>query len=168
MAEFEWKTDELKLFAKSLNSDKDGRAIKKQMESQFNSITESLRDRMYHGVSTLPGVGSYPSELAESVEFKTKLIGGKNARVSIVGEGRTAQGRWREVGKLLDNGYLFHPAWGHWREVPLPGYLKQDVPAGPQMVTDALDKSEPVIRDEIRSVLNDYLDRLSDIRRALA
>lgn len=164
--EVRWNTDELKAFARSLNSDKDGRALKQQLESQFNSITESLRDRLYHGVSNLPGVGSYPSELAESVEFKTKLIGGKRARVSIVGEGRTPAGKWREVGKLLDNGYLFHPAWGHWRSTPPPAYLKQNVPDGPQMVTDAFDRSEPNIRDEIRAVLTDYLDRLTDIRKA--
>lgn len=166
MAEFEWRTDELKAFAKSLGSDKDGRALKKQMQSQFDSITESLRDRLYHGVATLPGAGRYPSDLAESVDFRTKLIGGKNARVQIVGEGRTTQGKWREVGKLLDDGYLYHPAWGHWRSVPPPSYLRQDVPAGPEMVTNALDRSEPTIRDEIRSVLTDYLDRLADIRKA--
>lgn len=164
--EVQWKTDELKLFAKSLGSDKDGRALKKQMEAQFNSITESLRDRLRHGLSTLSGLGSYPSELAESVEFKTKIIGGKNARVSVVGEGRTRQGKWREVGKLLDDGFLYHPAWGYWRGQP--NYLRQDVPDGPRMVTDALDRSEPVLRDEIRSVLNDYLDRLTDIRKAVA
>jgi hypothetical protein len=163
VAEVEWRTDELKLFAKSLNADRDGRALKKQMQAQFDSITESLRDRLYHGVSTLGGAGSYPADLAESVEFKTKLIGGKNARVQIVGEGRTARGKWREVGHLLEDGYLYHPAWGHWRGQP--PYLRQDVPAGPQMVTDALDKSEPNIRDDIRSVLNDYLDRLADIRK---
>lgn len=169
MAEFEWRTDELKAFAKSLNHDKDGRALKAQMQSQFDSITESLRDRLRHGLSELPGAGEYPAEAAESVEFKTKLIGGKNARVSIVGEGRTRKGKWREVGKLLDDGYLFHPAWGHWRTSPgnpPPSYLRQGMPAGPQMVTDVLDRSEPVIRDDIRSVLNDYLDRLADIRRA--
>lgn len=166
MAEVEWRTDQLRIFAKSLASDKDGRALKKQMEQQFNSITEPLRDRLYHGLSTLRGVGSYPSDLAESVEFKTKLIGGKNARVQVVGEGKTSQGRWREVGKLLDNGFLYHPAWGHWRTNPPPGYLRQDVPSGPRVVTDALDKSEPNIRDDIRSVLTDYLDRLVDIRKA--
>lgn len=166
MAEFEWNTDELKMFAKSLNSDKDGRALKKRMESQFNSITESLRDRLYYGISTLPGVGSYPSALAESVEFKTKLIGGKRARVSIVGEGRTLSGKWREVGKLLDDGYLYHPAWGRWRSAPPPAYLRQEVPSGPRMVTDALDRSEPVIRDEIRMVLTEYLDKLAEIRKA--
>lgn len=164
--EVKWDTRELQAFAKALNSDKSGRALKKQMESQFNSITEALRDRLHHGISTLPGAGSYPAELAEAVEFKTKIIGGKNARVDIVGEGRTAQGKWREVGKLLDDGYLYHPAWGHWRGAPPPNYLRQAVPAGPQLVTDALDRSEPVIADEIRSVLTDYLDRLVDIRRA--
>lgn len=163
-SEFEWNTNELKAFAKALNSDKDGRALKKQMEAQFDSITESLRDRLRHGVSTLDGAGSYPSDLAESVEFKTKLIGGKNARATVVGEGRTREGKWREVGKLLDNGYLFHPAWGHWRSSPPPSYLKQDVPSGPQMVSNVLDRSEPGIRDDIRSVLNDYLDRLTDLK----
>lgn len=162
--EFSWNTEQLKLFAKNLNSDKDGRALKKQLESQFESITEVLRDRLYHGVSTLHGAGSYSEDLAESVQFKTKLIGGKYARVSIVGEGRTRQGKWREVGKLLDDGFLYHPAWGHWRSSPPPSYLRQDVPSGPDMVTDALDRSEPNIADDIRSVLNDYLDKLTDIR----
>lgn len=166
MAELEWNTAELKAFARSLNHDKDGRALKKQMQSQFDSITENLRDRLYHGTSTLNGVGAYPADLAESVKFTTKLIGGKNARVSVVGEGRTAGGKWREVGKLLDDGYLYHPAWGHWRGTPLPDYLRQNVPAGPVMVTDALSHSEPVIRDEIRSVLDDYLDKLTEIRKA--
>jgi hypothetical protein len=163
-ADVEWGTEQLKLFARSLNHDKDGRALKKRMQSQFDSITESLRDRLHHGLSTLPGVGQYPAELAETVKFTTKLIGGKNARVTIVGEGKTSQGKWREVAKLLDDGYLFHPAWGHWRGMPT--YLRQQVPAGPRMVTDALSDSEPVIRDEIRSVLTDYLDRLTDIRKA--
>lgn len=164
-AEVEWHTDELKAFAKSLNADKDGRALKKQMQEQFDSITESLRDRLYHGVSTLPGVGSYPVELAESLKFTTKLIGGKNARVTIVGEGRTAKGKWREVGHLLDDGYLFHPAWGHWRGTPPPTYLRMGVPAGPQMVTNVLSDSEPGIRDDIRDVLTTYLDKLTDIRK---
>lgn len=164
--EVEWRTEQLKIFAKSLNSDKDGRALKLQMQAQFDSITETLRDRMRQGISTLDGAGSYPSELAESVTFKTKIIGGKNARVSIVGEGRTRNGKWREVGKLLDNGYLFHPAWGHWRGVPPPGYLRQNLPAGPEMVTDVLEKATPQMADDIRSVLNDYLDRLVDIRKA--
>lgn len=168
MSEFEWDTSELKAFAKSLNADRDGRALKKQMQAQFDSITENLRDRLRNGISTLQGVGRYSQELAESVQFKTKLVGGKNARVSIVGEGRNAAGKWREVGKLLDDGYLYHPAWGHWRDAPPPSYLRQDVPSGPKMITDALDRSEPVIRDEIRSVLTDYLDRLTDIRKALA
>jgi hypothetical protein len=165
--EVEWRTDELKIFAKSLGHDKDGRALKLQMQNQFDSITETLRDRLRHGVGTLTGAGSYPADLAESVEFKTKIVGGKNARVSIVGEGRTRQGKWREVGKLLDDGYLFHPAWGHWRGSPPPNSLRQDVPSGPRMVTDALDRSEPVLRDEIRAVLTDYLDRLTDIRKAM-
>lgn len=164
MAEFGWKTDELRLFAKSLNHDKSGRQLKLQMQNQFDSITEGLRDRLYHGTSTLPGVGTYPSDLAETVQFKTKLIGGKNARVQVVGEGRTRQGKWREIGHLLEDGYLFHPAWGHWRGQP--PYLRQEVPAGPPMVTDALSQSEPNIRDEIRTVLTDYLDRLVDIRKA--
>lgn len=166
--EVEWGTEQLKLFAKSLNSDKDGRALKGQMQSQFDSITETLRDRLRQGVSELSGAGSYPSELAESMEFKTKIIGGKNARVSVVGEGRTRQGKWREIGKLLDDGYLFHPAWGHWRSSPPPSYLKQSVSSGPRMVSDVLEQWEPTLREDIRSVLNDYLDRLTDIRRALA
>ena len=166
MAEVEWHTDELKAFARSLNHDKDGRALKKQMQSQFDSITENLRDRLYHGISTLNGAGAYPADLAESVKFTTKLIGGKNARVTIVGEGKTSQGKWRQVGKLLDDGYLYHPAWGRWRGSPPPDYLRQTIPAGPVMVTNALDHSTLVIRDEIRSVLTDYLDNLTDIRKA--
>lgn len=162
----EWNTDQLRAFAKSLNHDKQGRELKSRMQSQFDSITEHLRDRLYQGTSNLPGLGSYPSALAESVTFKTKLVGGKNARVDIVGEGRNAAGKWREVGKLLEQGFLYHPAWGHWRSSPPPTYLRQNVPAGPAMVTDALDRSEPNIRDEIRSVLTDYLDRLSSIRKA--
>jgi hypothetical protein len=158
----QWKTDELKLFAKSLNSDKDGRALKLRMQNQFDSITAALRDRLYHGISTLDGVGKYPSELAESVDFKTKIIGGKNARVQIVGEGRTRQGKWREIGTLLERGFLYHPAWGYWRGQPQS--QRQDVPAGPQMLTDALSQSEPNIRDDIRSVLTDYLDKLTDLR----
>lgn len=164
----QWNTDELKAFARSLNHDKDGRALKARMQAQFDSITKDLRDRLYHGVSTLPGAGSYPTELAETLQFKTKLIGGKNARVTVVAEGKTAKGRWREVGKLLDLGYLFHPAWGHWRSVPPPGYLRQDMSAGPQMVTDVLSDSEPGIRDDIRTVLTEYLDQLTDIRKAKA
>lgn len=158
----QWNTDELKLFAKSLNSDKDGRALKLRMQNQFDSITAFLRDRLYHGTSTLDGVGRYPSELAESVDFKTKIIGGKNARVQIVGEGRTRTGKWREIGTLLERGFLYHPAWGYWRGQP-PSQ-RQEVPAGPRMLTDALSKSEPNIRDDIRSVLTDYLDKLADIR----
>lgn len=168
MAEVEWHTEELKAFAKSLAADKDGRALKKQMQAQFDSITEGLRDRLYHGLSTIQGVGDYPADLAESVKFTTKLIGGKNARVTIVGEGRTAKGKWREVGKLLDDGVLFHPAWGRWISNPPPAALKMSVPSAPRMVTDVLDKSEPVIADEIRDVLNTYLDRLADIRKAKA
>lgn len=162
--EVEWKTEQLKQFAKALGSDKDGRALKKQMESQFNSLTESLRDRLRQGVATIPGAGSYPSELAESVEFKTKLIGGTKARVSIIGEGHTAAGKWREVGKFLDNGVLFHPAWGHWRGSPPPSYLRQAVPAGPQMVDNVLERATPTLADDIRSVLNDYLDQLANRR----
>lgn len=166
--EVEWKTEELKLFAKSLNADKSGRQLKAQMQNQFDSITEAMRDQLYHGVSTLSGAGGYASDLAESVDFKTKIIGGKKARVQIIGEGRTRQGKWREIGHLLEDGYLYHPAWGHWRGSPPPSYLRQSVPDGPQMITDVLDKSEPNIRDEIRSVLSDYLDRLTDIRKGLA
>lgn len=166
--EVQWNTTQLKFFAKTLNADKDGRALKKQMESQFNSITETLRDRLYHGISNLPGAGSYPADLAESVEFKTKLIGGKNARVNIVGEGRTREGKWREIGKLLDSGFLYHPAWGFWRGSPPPSYLRQDVPSGPQMVTNVLDRTTPGMAEDIRSVLNDYLDQLTDIRKGMA
>lgn len=161
----EWNTDELRLFAKSLGSDKSGRQLKLQMQNQFDSITEALRDRLYHGLGSLPGAGSYPAEAAETSTFKTKIIGGKNARVQIVGEGHTASGKWREVGKLLEDGFLYHPAWGHWRGQP--AYLRQDVPAGPQMVTDALSQSEPNIRDDIRSVLTDYLDKLTGIRSGI-
>lgn len=168
MADVEWNTEELKAFARSLNHDKDGRLLKKQMQSQMDSITEDLRDRLYRGVSTLPGVGIYASDLAETVKFTTKLIGGRNARVQVVGEGRTSKGKWREVGKLLDDGYLYHPAWGHWRTNPPPAYLRQQVPSGPLMVTNVLSDSEPNIRDDIRSVLSDYLDKLTDIRKAKA
>lgn len=166
MAEVEWRTEQLQLFAKSLNSDKDGRKLKLQMQSQFDSITETMRDRLRTGLADLPGAGSYPAEAAESVVFKTKLIGGKKARVQVVGEGRTERGKWRELGKLLDDGVLYHPAWGFWRSAPPPGYLRQDVPAGPRMVTDVLDKSEPNIRDQVRTVLSEYLDKLADIRSA--
>ena len=34
------------------------------------------------------------------------------------------------------------------------------------VVTDALDRSEPALRDDIRSVLTDYLDRITTIRKA--
>jgi hypothetical protein len=166
VAEVTWNTDELKVFARSLNHDKDGRALKLRMQNQFDSITENLRDRLYNGISTLPGVGRYPSDLAESVQFKTKIIGGKNARVSIVGEGKTSRGKWREIGHLLDDGYLYHPAWGHWRGQP--AYLREEVAAGPEMVTNVLDRSEPNIREEILTVLTDYLDKLTDIRKGLA
>jgi hypothetical protein len=158
----EWRTDQLKVFAKSLNSDKDGRALKLRMQSQFDAITAVLRDRLYHGTSNLDGVGDYPSDLAESVTFTTKIIGGKNARVQIVGEGRTRTGKWREIGTLLERGFLYHPAWGYWRGQPAS--QRQEVPAGPRMLTDALSKSEPNIRDDIRSVLTEYLDKLADIR----
>lgn len=166
MVDVEWNAQQLSAFAKSLRHDRDGRQLKLRMEMQFDSITEDLRDRLYRGVSDLPGVGEYGRDLAESVAFRTKLIGGKNARVSIVGSGRTASGRKRELGKLLDDGFLFHPAWGHWRSLPLPGYLRQQVPEGPQMVTDALSRSEPNIRADILDVLNDYLDRLTEMRQA--
>lgn len=162
-----WDTKELEAFTKSLRHDKSGRALKAQMESQFDSITETLRDRLRQGVGELDGLGSYPQELENSLVFKTRLIGGRKARVSIIGEGRTRQGKWREVGKLLDNGYLFHPAWGFWRSSPPPGYLKQDTPQGPRMVTDVLADSTPPMRDEIRAVLTDYLDRLTDIRQGV-
>jgi hypothetical protein len=165
VAEVEWKTDELRIFAKSLGSDKDGRALKKQMELQFDSITESMRDRLREGLADLGGAGPYPAEAAESATFKTKIVGGKNARVQVVGEGRTARGRWRELGTLLERGFLYHPAWGHWRGQP--AYLRQQVPGGPRMVADVLDRSEPGIRDDIRSVLTDYLDKLVDIRKGI-
>lgn len=164
MVEVTWDTEDLRIFARALGSDKDGRALKKQMQMQFDSITESLRDRLRHGVSEIPGAGRYPSEAAESMKFTTKLIGGKNARVSIVGEGKTAQGKWREFGAFLERGIIFHPAWGRWLSKPPPASLMQQVPAGPQMVTDVLSKSEPNIREEILDVLNDYLDRLTEIR----
>lgn len=165
MAEVEWRTDQLRLFAKSLGSDRDGRSLKKQMELQFDSITESMRDRLRQGLSDLGGAGQYPAEAAESATFKTKIIGGKNARVQIVGEGKTSRGKWRELGTLLERGFLYHPAWGFWRGQP--SYLRQQVPDGPRMVTDVLDRSEPGIRDDIRSVLNDYLDKLVDIRKGI-
>lgn len=163
--EIRWDTTELKAFARSINHDKDGRALKKQMQNQFDSITESLRDRLREDVAKLPRLGSYPEVLAESLTFTTKLIGGANARVSLVGEGKTAKGKWREVGKLLDNGFLYHPAWGHWRSNPPPSYLREEVPAGPKVVADVLTESTPAMKDQIRSVLNDYLDKLTDIRR---
>lgn len=166
MVDVEWDTKQLQAFAKSLRHDKDGRALKAHMESQFDSITEDLRDRLYRGVSSLPGVGSYNRDLAESVTFKTKIIGGKNARVSIVGTGRTARGKKRETGKLFDQGFLYHPAWGHWRSNPPSDSLRQQVPEGPRMVTNALSTSEPNIRAEILYVLNDYLDRLTEMRQA--
>lgn len=160
-----WKTEQLQFFAKTLNHDRDGRALKKQMEAQFDSITETLRDKLRQGVAELPGAGPYPAEAAESMVFKTKLIGGKNARVSVVGEGKTRKGKWREFGKLLDHGFLYHPAWGHWRSVPPPNYLRQEMPAGPLMVDNVLEKSTPRMADDIRSVLSDYLDKLTDIRK---
>ncbi|HWK19821.1 MAG TPA: hypothetical protein VNR37_03500 [Microbacteriaceae bacterium] len=166
MVDIEWNTKQLAALAKSMQADRDGRALRKQMNAQFDSITEDLRDRLYRGVSSLPGVGSYSRDLAESVQFKTKLIGGKNARVSIVGTGKTAKGKTRETGKLLEAGYLYHPAWGYWRSSPPPASLRQQVPAGPRMVTDALSRSEPNVRSEILYVLNDYLDRLTEIRKA--
>lgn len=166
--EVRWNTDELKAFAKSLNHDKDGRALKKRMQSQFDSITEDLRDRLREDVRDLPHLGEYPQELGESLKFSTKLVGGKNARVSLVGEGKTAKGKWREIGKLLDSGVLFHPAWGHWRGSPPPTYLRENVPEGPPLVDRVLSEATPGMKDQIRSVLNDYLDKLTDIRKAKA
>ncbi len=163
--EIRWNTEELKAFARSINHDKDGRALKLRMQSQFESVTEDLRDRLREDVRRLPHLGSYPDELAESLTFHTKLVGGKNARVSVIGEGKTRKGKWREVGKLLDGGYLFHPAWGHWRSNPPPAYLREAVPEGPPLVDDVLKEATPAMKDQIRSVLNDYLDRLTDIRR---
>ena len=55
-----WNTDELKAFARSLNHDKDGRALKKQMQSQFDSITEDLRDKLRQGVKQIPRPGQLP------------------------------------------------------------------------------------------------------------
>lgn len=166
--EVRWNTDELKAFAKSLNHDKDGRALKKQMQSQFDSITEDLRDRLREDVRHLPHLGEYPEEVAEGLTFKTKLVGGKNARVSLVGEAKTRLGKWRELGKLLDNGVLFHPAWGHWRGSPPPAYLREAVPEGPPLVDHVLSEATPAMQDQIRSVLNEYLDKLTDIRKAKA
>lgn len=161
-----WEAPQLAILAKSMRADKDGRQLKLRMESQFDSITEDLRDRLYRGASSLPGVGTYARDLAESLKFQTKLIGGKNARVSIVGTGKTAKGKKRETGKLFDQGFLYHPAWGHWRSNPPPSTLRQQVPEGPRVVTDALSRSEPNIRAEILHVLNEYLDRLTEIRKA--
>lgn len=166
MAEIEWNTEELRAFAKSLAADKDGRALKKEMQAQFDSITEDLRDKLREGVESLPGLGSYPQIAGESMKFTTKLIGGKNARVTIVGEGRTSKGKWREFGALLDRGVLFHPAWGRWLGKPPPVSLRQDVPQGPQMVTNVLEHGTKPMQDDIRDVLNIYLDRLADIRKA--
>jgi hypothetical protein len=168
VAEIEWNAKELQAFARSLNADRDGRALKKQMQSQFDSITEDLRDKLREGVRGLPGLGSYPSVAAESMKFTTKLIGGKNARVSIVGEGKTARGKWREFGSLLDRGFLFHPAWGRWLGKPPPASLRMGVPAGPQMVTNVLEDGTKPMQEQIREVLNDYLERLTDIRKAKA
>ena len=161
-----WETEQLKALARSMRHDKDGRQLKKQMEAQFDSITEDLRDRLYRGASSLPGVGQYARDLAETLKFQTKLIGGKNARVSIVGTGKTARGKRRETGKLFDQGFLYHPAWGYWRSNPPPSTLRQQVPEAPRVVTDAVSRSEPNIRAEILHVLNDYLDRLTEIRKA--
>lgn len=166
MPDVQWNTDELKAFARSLNHDKDGRALKKRMQSQFDSITEDLRDKLRQGVKELPGLGSYPAEAAESMKFTTKLVGGAKARVTIVGQGKTAKGKWREFGKFLDTGVLYHPAWGHWRSLPPPDYLRQDVPQGPQMVERVVSQSTGPIQDEIRYVLTDYLDQLTNIRKA--
>lgn len=168
MAEVEWNTDQLKLFAKSLAHDKDGRALKLRMQSQFDSITEDLRDRLREDVRKLPHLGEYPEDVAEGIVFKTKIIGGKNARVSLVGEAKTSKGKWRELGKLLDSGFLFHPAWGHWRGNPPPSYLREAVPEGPPLVDNVLKEATPAMKDQIRSVLNDYLDQLTDIRKAQA
>lgn len=162
----EWNTKELEAFTKSLRHDKSGRALKAQMEAQFDSITETFRDRLREDVAQIRGAGEYPSELAD-LAYKTRLIGGKKARVSIIGEGKTRNGKWREIGKFLDKGFLYHPAWGHWRDNPPPAYLRQEVPDAPRTVDDLLEHSTPQMRDDIRSVLNDYLDRLTDIRRGL-
>lgn len=166
--EITWNTDELKAFAKSLNHDKDGRALKLRMQSQFDTITEDLRDRLREDVRHLPHLGAYPDEVAEGLTFKTKIIGGSKARVSLTGEGKTPKGKWREIGKLLDAGYLFHPAWGHWRGNPPPAYLREAVPEGPPLVDDVIKEATPAMKDQIRSVLNEYLDQLTNIRKAQA
>lgn len=168
MADIEWKTAEMQAFARSLNADKDGRRLKREMQAQFDSITEDLRDRLRHQTSTIQGAGTYPAVAAEGMKFTTKLIGGRRARVSVVGEGKTAKGKWRELGRFLDDGILMHPAWGRWISKPPPSSLMMRVPDAPRAVTDALADSEPNIRDEIRIVLTEYLDRLTDIRKAQA
>lgn len=165
--EVQWNTDQLRAFAKSLNHDKSGRELKLRMQDQFDSITEDLRDKLREDVRDLPHLGEYPAEVAEGLTFKTKIIGGKNARVSIVGEGKTPRGKWREIGTLLERGYLFHPAWGHWRDQPPPSYLRKAVPEGPPLVDNVLRESTPAMQDQIREVLNDYLDKLVDIRKGI-
>lgn len=166
MAEIEWNPEQLRAFARSLNHDKDGRLLKKRMQAQFDSITEDLRDRLRQGVSEIPGIGTYPRDAAETMKFTTKLVGGKNARVTIVGEGKTAKGKWREFGKFLEDGVLFHPMWGLWYNLKHPGPSRQEVPQGPQMIARVVSQGTGPLQDEIRAVLTQYLDQLTDIRKA--
>lgn len=169
MAEVEWNTQQLQAFAKSLNHDKDGRALRKQMQAQFDGITERLRERMQSTLPTIQGAGNYPSVLAESIKFTTKLIGSKKAGVRIVGEARTsptAKTQWREVGKFLEQGYLYHPAWGHWREPQPPDYLRQEVPDAVRVKDAAVEAWTPDIREQLLTVLNDHLEQLTKIRGA--
>jgi len=42
------------------------------------------------------------------------------------------------------------------------------VPEGPPLVDRVLSEATPAMQDQIRSVLNDYLDKLTDIRKAKA
>lgn len=164
--EVRWDTSQLQEFAKSLNSDKDGRALKKRMQAQLDSITEDFRDRLREGVRDLPGLGMYPSAAAESMRFATKLIGGKRARISVVGEGKTTFGKWREFGSLLEKGYLFHPAFGRWLGKPPPSVLRMDTPQGPRMVTDLLRDGTGPMREQILDVLDEYAERLAEMRGA--
>lgn len=168
MAEVEWNTNQLRAFARSLNHDKDGRALRKQMEARFDAITEGLRDQMQQSIPTIQRLGSYPQVVAEAIHFKTKLIGGPKARVAIVGEAKSphAKKQWRELGTLFENGYLYHPAWGRWHNLPLPEYLRQEVPQARQVFEAGVDAWTPNVSEEIRTVLNHYLDELTKIRGA--
>ncbi len=164
MVEVEWNADELRAFARSLGKDKEGRALRGRLNAQFDSITKDLQDRLRQHMAEIPGAGTYPAEAAEGTKFKTKLIGGKNARVSIVGQAKTPKGKWRELGRFLDDGLLLHPVFGRWRTRELGYRAFVKVPAAPRAKTNAMDQSEPNIRDEIRQVLTEYLDKLADIR----